>query len=309
MSMYVIIGIVFVSVFLLVFSLGLIAVTRRGPGITMTGKLLHYGYGTRREEKEVSSFSDRVIMPVLRRIASVVRKVSPKGIVKSAEYKLELAGLLEKAGVNVYLAVKFLFAVGFLLIFILLLILYDFPLIVSALLLVLIPISYFLPDIYLRNKINNRQEEIRRSLPNALDMLTIVVEAGLSFDVALSRVASGIKGPMGEEFNKMLKEMNIGLSRREALRNLVRRTNVQDLDSFITAMVQAEILGVPIGRILRIQASEMRIRRSHKAEEEGIKAPIKLTFPLVLCLLPSLFIVILGPGLIKIYESLIKFLK
>jgi tight adherence protein C len=178
-----------------------------------------------------------------------------------------------------------------------------------VLLLLLIPISYFLPDIYLRNKANNRQEEIRRSLPNVLDMLTIVVEAGLSFDIALSRVASGIKGPMSEELNKMLKEMNIGLSRREALRNLVKRTNVQDLDSFITAMVQAEILGVPIGKILRIQASEMRTRRSYRAEEEGIKAPIKLTFPLIFCLLPSLMVVILGPGLITIYESLIKFLK
>jgi len=307
-SIYIIIGIVFISIFLLVFSFGLIAVTRRSPGITMTGRLSRYGYGTRREEKEISSFSDRVIMPVLKKIAYVVGKVSPKGIVKSTEHKLELAGLLERVGVNVFLVVKFLFALGFLLIFIVLTILYDFPLLVSGLLLLLIPISYYIPDIYLRSKMNNRQEEIRKGLPNALDMLTIVVEAGLSFDIALSRVASGIKGPLGEEFSKMLKEVNIGLSRREALRNLVRRTNVQDLDSFITAMVQAEILGVPVGKILRIQASEMRARRSHAAEEEGIKAPVKLTFPLVLCLLPSLFVVILGPGLIKIYEALIKFL-
>ncbi|MCJ7666527.1 MAG: type II secretion system F family protein [Actinobacteria bacterium] len=275
----------------------------------MTGRLSRYGYGAGKEGKEVSSFSDRVIMPVLRRIASVVGKASPKGIVKSTEHKLELAGLLERGGANVYLAVKFLFAVVFLFIFILLLILYDFRLIVSVLLLVLIPISYFLPDIYLRNKIKNRQEKIRSSLPNALDMLTIIVEAGLSFDVALSRIVSSIEGPMGEEFNKMLKEMNIGLSRREALRNLVKRTNVQDLDSFITAMVQAEILGVPIGKILRTQASEMRIRRSNRAEEEGIKAPVKLVFPLILCLLPALMAVIIGPGLITIYESLIKILN
>jgi tight adherence protein C len=171
---------------------------------------------------------------------------------------------------------------------------------------ILIPLSYFLPDIFLNSRINSRQEEIRRMLPNALDLLTITVEAGMGFDIALAKVAGNLKGPLGEEFNKMLKEMNIGLSRREAFRNLVKRTNVPDLDSFVTSVIQAEILGIPIGKILRIQASEIRNRRSIKAEEAGIKAPTKLAIPLILCLIPALLAIILGPAVIMLYESFIQ---
>ena len=139
-------------------------------------------------------------------------------------------------------------------------------------------------------------------------MLTITVEAGMGFDAALSRITSNIKGPLGEELNKMLKEMNVGISRREAFHNLVNRTNVQDLDSFVSAIIQAEILGISIGKILRTQASELRVRRSNRAEEAGIKAPLKLVFPLIFCLLPSLIIVIIGPGMIMVFDTLMNFI-
>jgi len=307
-TIYILIGIVFLAVFLLVLSIGLLAIGRKSARSTVVSRLSYYSI--HKEEKVIiPSFSDRVIIPILSKIASAIRKISPKGIVGSTKHKLELAGILETVGVNIYLMIKFLFAIGFLIIFILLSIFLDLPLIISVILVVLIPISYFFPDIYLRNKINNRQEEIRRMLPNALDMLTITVEAGMGFDIALSRVASNIKGPLGEEFNKMIREMNIGLPRREAFHNLTRRTNVPDLDTFVTSVIQAEVLGISIGKILRVQASEIRTRRSIKAEEVGIKAPVKLIFPLVFCLLPALMVVIIGPGLIMIYESLLNILK
>jgi tight adherence protein C len=195
----------------------------------------------------------------------------------------------------------------FLIIYILLLVFFDFSLVINILLLIPIPISYFLPDIYLRSKITSRQDEIRRTLPNALDMLTITVEAGLGFDAALSRITKNLKGPLGEELDKMLKEMNVGIPRREAFRNLVKRTDVSDLDSFVSSIIQAEVLGISVGKVLRTQASELRNRRSIRAEEAGIKAPLKLVFPLIICLLPALIIIIVGPGLIMILNTLLSF--
>ncbi len=307
-SIYIIKGMVFIAVFLLVLSVGLLAIERKKRRETVISKLSFYSMEKGKELK-VPSFYERVIMPILSRIAGGIRKISPRGVIESVKHRLELAGILEKVGVNVYLTSKFLSAIVFLIFFILLSILLDLSLMLTVILVAMIPLSYFFPDIYLHNKINNRQEEIRRVMPNALDMLTITVEAGMGFDIALSKVASNIKGPLGEELNKMLKEMSIGLSRREAFHNLVKRTSVPDLDAFVASVIQADILGISIGKILRVQASEIRNRRSVRAEEAGIKAPVKLVFPLILCLLPALLVVILGPGLITVYESLINFLK
>ncbi len=304
-AIYVVTGLVFIAIFLIVLSIGLLVISRKNSEDNVISRLSYYSM---REEEAVRtpSFFERVIMPVFRRIANATRKINPKGVTETTRHKLELAGILERIEVNVYLMIKFIFAVIFLIIFILLSIFLDLSLIISLVLLALIPLSYFFPDIYLNNKVNSRQEEIRRMLPNALDMLTITVEAGMGFDIALSKVADNVKGPLGEEFNKMLNEMNVGYSKREAFRNLVKRTSVSDLDTFVAAIIQADILGISIGKILRVQASEIRNRRSVKAEEAGIKAPVKLVFPLVFLLLPALLIMILGPGLITIYESFMK---
>lgn len=306
MSIYLVSGIVFVSVFLFVLAIGLLAVVRKSSKRTVASRLSYYG--TQKEVEEIPSFSDRILLPVLRRIANMVKRISPKRVEESTSHKLELAGILEVLGTNVYFTVKFLLPLIFLIIYILLLVFFDFSMVINILLLIPIPISYFLPDIYLKNKINSRQDEIRRTLPNALDMLTITVEAGMGFDAALSRIAKNLKGPLGEELEKMLKEMNVGIPRREALRNLVKRTYVSDLDSFVSAIIQAEILGISIGKILRTQASELRNRRSIRAEEAGIKAPLKLVFPLILCLLPALLVVIIGPGIITLYDVLMDFI-
>jgi tight adherence protein C len=306
MSIYVVMGAVFAAVFLFVLSIGFLTIATKNPRSTVASRLSHYG--TKKETEVLPSFSDRVLVPILKRIANMIKRISPRGVVKSTSYKLELAGILEVLGTNVYFTVKFLLPIGFLIIYVLLIVFFDFSMIINLLLLIPIPLSYFFPDIYLRSKISSRQDEIRRSLPNALDMLTITVEAGMGFNAALSRIASNLKGPLGEELGKMLKEMNVGVPRREAFRNLINRTDVQDLDSFVSAVVQAEILGISIGKILRTQASELRNRRSNRAEEAGIKAPLKLVFPLIICLLPVLIIIIIGPGLITVFDALKSFL-
>jgi tight adherence protein C len=130
----------------------------------------------------------------------------------------------------------------------------------------------------------------------------------MGFDIALSKVSGNIKGPLGEEFMRMLHDIQLGFSRREAFQNLNSRTDVPELSSFIVAMTQAEVFGISIGKVLKVQASEMRTRRRQRAEEEGIKAPVKLVFPLILCLFPALLTVILGPAVIRAYDVLIGIL-
>lgn len=301
---YIVIGAVFSSVFLLIIASGIPVRVKENYKKSTVDRLSYYTTIPERKEKETLSFFERVILPILRKIAYVVKRISPRGIVESSRHKLEIAGILESVGVDVYLAIKLLFPSGFIFVFILVSVFFNPPLLVNVMLVALIPLSYLFPDLYIRSRISSRQDKIKKALPNALDLLTISVEAGMGFDIALSRVASNIGGPLGEEFNRMLKEMQVGLSRREALRNLSRRTEVMDLDSFVTSIIQADMLGISIGKILRVQASEMRARRRQRAEEEGQKTPVKLVFPLIFCLFPSLLIVIMGPALIRVYGIL-----
>jgi tight adherence protein C len=168
-------------------------------------------------------------------------------------------------------------------------------------------IGFFMPDLLLRNSGQKRQQKIPRALPDALDMLTICVEAGLGFDAALAQVARYTHGPLALEFARALQEMQIGKSRTEALRSMAERTTVPELRAFVSAMVQSAELGIPVAHVLREQAKEMRVRRRQRAEEQAQKVPVKITFPLILCLFPALLVVLLGPGAIQIAHSL--FLK
>ncbi len=151
----------------------------------------------------------------------------------------------------------------------------------------------------------NRSDQIRKDLPDALDLLTISVEAGLAFDAAVSQVARNTNGPLADEFFRVLQEMQIGMGRSEAMRALGERTDVDELQGFVTAMIQADAFGIPIANVLRIQAREMRIKRSQRAEEQAQKVPVKILFPLIFCILPCLFIVVLGPAAINIYDAII----
>jgi tight adherence protein C len=162
------------------------------------------------------------------------------------------------------------------------------------------PLGFFGPDIVLYDVSQRRQDRIRRTMPDILDVLTVSVEAGLGFDAALAQITRYGRGPLAREFARVLQEMQIGRSRIEALRALSARTSVTELKSFCAIVVQASELGVPIANVLREQAREMRVRRRQRAEEQAQKVPVKILFPLIFCLFPALFIVVLGPGVINI---------
>jgi tight adherence protein C len=175
----------------------------------------------------------------------------------------------------------------------------------QRLVLILFPIvlGFFGPDAWLSRKVEERRAAMQRSLPDVLDLLVISVEAGLGFDSALARVVSTVPGALTEEFFRMLQETRVGVSRRDAMRHLMERSDLDELRSFLLAMMQAEAFGVAIARVLRVQADEMRVKRRQRAQEKAFAAPVKIVFPLVFCIFPALFIVLLGPAAIQISET------
>ena len=163
-------------------------------------------------------------------------------------------------------------------------------------------IGFLLPEFWLGGKIKARQKIILKMIPDTLDLLTISVRAGLGFDAALAKVVEKLPGPLTDEFRRALAEVRVGKARRDALRDMIPRTNVAPLSAFIGAIIQAETLGVSISKVLQVQSDQLRIERRQRAEEMAAKAPIKMLFPLVGCIFPSLFIVILGPAMLSIIQ-------
>jgi len=164
--------------------------------------------------------------------------------------------------------------------------------------------GFYLPDLLLYNAGLRRQKQIQRALPDSLDMLTVCMEAGLGFDAALAQVAQNTTGPLAGEFTRALQEIQIGQARSDALRAMLSRTTVPELRVFVAALVQAGELGIPIAKVLREQAGEMRIRRRQRAEEQAQKVPVKIMFPLITCLFPALMVVVIGPGILQIAHAL-----
>jgi len=166
---------------------------------------------------------------------------------------------------------------------------------------VLAGFGFVMPQMWLSNRVRQRQSVIVKSLPDSFDLITTCVEAGLGLDASLGRVAEKVEGPFAEELSFTLREIGMGRARAESLRDLADRTGVADLSMFVNAIIQAESMGTSIGQVLRVQSDQMRTRRRQRAEELANKAPVKMIFPLVLCILPALFIVILGPAMIELY--------
>ena len=164
--------------------------------------------------------------------------------------------------------------------------------------------GFFLPDVLLYNSGLKRQARIRAALPDAMDMLTVCVEAGLGFDAALTQVARNTSGPLAAELARVLQEMQIGKSRTEALHAMADRTTVTEFRAFVSALVQAGELGISVAKVLREQAKELRLKRRQRAEEQAQKVAVKIMFPLIICLFPALFVIIIGPGAIGIMHSL-----
>ena len=162
---------------------------------------------------------------------------------------------------------------------------------------------FFLPDVLINSRAHDRQEAIKFALPDTLDQMTIAVEAGLGFDAAMAKSARGGKGPLAEELIRVLQDMSIGRTRRDAFLELERRTSTEDLRRFIRAIIQADAYGIAIGDVLRVQAGEMRLKRRQRAEEQAMKVTVKIIFPLVFCLLPVLFIVVMTPAVIGIINA------
>ena len=164
-------------------------------------------------------------------------------------------------------------------------------------------LGFYAPGLALYQRAYDRSERVRRELPDAIDLLTISVEAGLGFDAAVQQVAQHTEGPLADELSRMLREMQLGQSRGAALRGLAARSSVPELRALVGAMVQADSLGIPIAQVLRVQSTEIRVKRRQRAEERAQQVPVKITIPLIFCILPSLFVVVLGPAVLSIVDT------
>jgi tight adherence protein C len=259
-----------------------------------------------REEKLAESIGTRALLPAFQAISDLGRRLTPMGYADKVRLKFVYAGLHSPDAVDRFLAKKSILvplgivaAIGNLFIHII-------PgagiirLLVSVFLLAAISLY---PDIKLSRLVDERQSTILRSLPDVLDLLTISVEAGLGFEQALDRVIDAVPGPLSDEFARMLGESRAGASRSDAMRAMDERVNIPELRSFVLAIIQADTFGVSIGRVLRAQSEEMRIKRRQLAQEKAQKAPVKMLIPMVFCIFPALFVVVLGPAALNIRES------
>lgn len=249
-------------------------------------------------------FSERVLIPLLERLQGMGRRITGADQAERIRRQLDRAGnpagwTVDRVssgkilGTLVGLAAAAYFA---------LLLGAAAPILILALATGAV-LGFFAPNIWLYNIAVKREEALLKELPDALDLLTISVEAGLGFDAALQHVARNTEGPLAGELNRVLQEMQIGRSRTEALRALGDRSNVKDLKTFVSAMVQADAVGIPIAQVLRVQSGEMRIKRRQRAEEKAGQVPVKIMIPVILFILPCLLIVVIGPGIIGITEA------
>jgi tight adherence protein C len=257
----------------------------------------------RKQELE-QPFGERVLGPATERFVAFGRRLTPDERLDRIRRRLDLAGNPPGWDVDRILGLKALglfagIALGVLV-----------PPVFGAGLrgivlttMTLALLGWFGPTMWIYQKGYDRTEQIQRELPDAMDLLTISVEAGLAFDAALAQVARNSDGPLAKELFRVLQEMQIGTGRIDAMRALADRTNLEELRAFVGAMVQADSFGIPIANVLRVQSKEMRVKRSQRAEEKAQKVPVKILFPLIFCIMPALFVVVLGPAGIKIFEQ------
>ena len=253
------------------------------------------------EEMELQlPFYDRVLRPMIQRLSRAGRR-QEGGVVQRIDAKLEKAGYPGGLRGADWVGVKLLALIAFTVIFFVLgLMLLRQPAIALLLAVVGAAVGYIAPEFWLGRKIKARSLGMVLQLPDALDLLTISVEAGLGFDAALAKVVEKMEGPLVDEFRQALAEVRMGRVRRDALRDVANRADAQPVSNFVGAIIQAEQLGVPIAKVLQIQSNQLRIERRQRAEEAAAKAPVKMLFPMVGCIFPTIFIVILGPAIVTV---------
>jgi tight adherence protein C len=269
-------------------------------------EFIQRGDVTSLEEIELSQpFSERVIIPVINRIGEFSARFTPQKAIQDTARRMELAGNPWPIDAATFLAIRFILAV-----------------VLGGLLVVVVLISppskasdnfmyiggaafagFFLPHLMLTSKITRRQKDIRKAMPDALDLLTICVEAGLGFEASMSKVAEKWETELSMAFARVLREIQLGKVRRDALKDMSERLGIPEMTSFVAAIIQSEQLGVSLARVLRIQSDAMRIKRRQHAEEEAHKAPIKMIIPMALLIFPSILIIILTPAVIQIMEA------
>jgi tight adherence protein C len=257
------------------------------------------------EEIELSlPISDRVFVPIIRRLSSLVIRFTPQSMLDNTAHQLELAGSPGNISAAEFWIVRGVACVVLGILFFFVLGQYGqepgrrilYTTIVAAL-------GFFLPAMFLSSKVRRRQEAIVKKFPDALDLMSICVDAGLTFDGAMAKVDEKWDDALAREFGRVIYEMQLGKSRRQSLRDMSDRMEVPDVTSFIAAILQADQLGVSIGKVLRIQSEQMRIRRRQRAEEKAHQAPVKMLFPMVFLIFPSMFIVLLGPAGFQVLRS------
>jgi tight adherence protein C len=301
MILFGITAMVFLAVLLIV-----LGIASPRPADQVEARLMEYGGRqlTLEEIELAQPFRVRVIVPLVQASAQFVSRFTPQRSLEATRHKLELAGNPNNWTATEFLGIRGLAGLVLAILTLSLMLLTDsnvgqrllFTLVMGVL-------GFFLPVVWLGARIQRRQDEIVKTLPDVLDLLTISVEAGLPFDGAMQRVAEKWDNELSRAFARLLNEMRVGQARKDALRDLAARMDVPDVTSFVAALIQADQLGISIAKVLRIQSEQMRIKRRQRAEEKAQKAPVKMLFPMTFLIFPTILIVILGPAALVLKES------
>jgi tight adherence protein C len=257
-----------------------------------------------RQEDLSRSFLERVLFPVAKGLGAAARRLTPIDMRKRLDHKLVLMGSPAGWDAERVAAFKLMgLGAGAFTAFSLAGLAGDITGGTVMMASLFAAIGYFAPDAVISGRVQRRQEAIRKALPDSMDLLTISVEAGLGFDAAMAQVVRNVPGPLSHELGRMLQEMQLGMSRDDAFRKLADRTSVEELRAFVISMIQANKFGVGVASVLRAQAKELRTKRKQRAERKAMQTPVKILFPLIFCVLPALFVVVMGPGAIRIFSS------
>lgn len=291
-------------------SLLLVGVTMKSERAIIQERMVLHSQGMAPSTTAIESdmelpFRERVVLPFLRRLASLAASITPAGAIQAAEEKLDAAGRPWRLGGKEFVGLKVL-SIG---VFVVLAIVgakyvNAGPFARLALFILLLVVGMLIPEAVLGNVASKRQAAIRRVLPDTLDLLLVSVEAGLGLDGAIQKVVEKLESPLSDELSMALQEMQLGKRRAEALRDMADRVKVPELSSFVAAIIQADQLGVSVSKVLHVQSETVRTARSIRAREAAAKLPVKMLVPLVFCIFPALFVVVLSPGAVRIAKAM-----